>query len=139
MQTSENTNFQLPDLKNSMGENLGIEFQSIQSGLVEATMPVDHRTCQPFGILNGGASLALAEIMAGHGSVPLCGPDQMPCGIQVSASHVSMMLVGTFVKATARLIQRGATLHVWNVDITSPSGKLISTARVVNLIVKKRQ
>ena len=72
MQTSENTNFQLPDLKNSMGENLGIEFQSIQSGLVEATMPVDHRTCQPFGILNGGASLALAEIMAGHGSVPLC-------------------------------------------------------------------
>ena len=125
MQTSENTNFQLPDLKNSMGENLGIEFQSIQSGLVEATMPVDHRTCQPFGILNGGASLALAEIMAGHGSV--------------SASHVSMMPVGTFVKATARLIQRGATLHVWNVDITSPSGKLISTARVVNLIVKKRQ
>ena len=85
------------------------------------------------------ASLALAEIMAGHGSVPLCGPDQMPCGIQVSASHVSMMPVGTFVKATARLIQRGATLHVWNVDITSPSGKLISTARVVNLIVKKRQ
>ena len=128
MQTSENTNFQLPDLKNSMGENLGIEFQSIQSGLVEATMPVDHRTCQPFGILNGGASLALAEIMAGHGSVPLCGPDQMPCGIQVSASHVSI-----------RLIQRGATQHVWNVDITSPSGKLISTARVVNLIVKKRQ
>ena len=50
-----------------------------------------------------------------------------------------MMPVGTFVKATARLIQRGATLHVWNVDITSPSGKLISTARVVNLIVKKRQ
>lgn len=50
-----------------------------------------------------------------------------------------MMPVGTFVKATARLIQRGAILHVWNVDITSPSGKLISTARVVNLIVKKRQ
>ena len=78
MQTSENTNFQLPDLKNSMGENLGIEFQSIQSGLVEATMPVDHRTCQPFGILNGGASLALAEIMvaltrchASYKSVPV--------------------------------------------------------------------
>lgn len=139
MQTSENTNFQLPDLKNSMGENLGIEFQSIQPGLVEATMPVDHRTCQPFGILNGGASLALAEIVAGHGSLPLCAPDQMPCGIQVSANHVSMIPVGTFVKATAKLIQRGATLHVWNVDITSPEGKLISTARVVNLIVKKRQ
>lgn len=139
MQTNENTNFQLPDLKNSMGENLGIEFQSIQPGLVEATMPVDHRTCQPFGILNGGASLALAEIVAGHGSLPLCAPDQMPCGIQVSANHVSMIPVGTFVKATAKLIQRGATLHVWNVDITSPEGKLISTARVVNLIVKKRQ
>ena len=139
MQTSENTNFQLPDLKNSMGENLGIEFQSIQSGLVEATMPVDHRTCQPFGILNGGASLALAEIMAGHGFGAPFWPDPMACGRQSRASHGSMMTGGAIVKGTPRPIQRRATPHRWEGENTSPRGKPHSPARVVNLIVKKRQ
>lgn len=121
-----------------MGEVLGIEFISIEEGLVKATMPVDHRTCQPFGILNGGASLALAEIVAGHGSVPLCSPSEMPCGIQVSANHVGMIRTGAYVLATGKLIHRGRTTHIWNVDITSPEGKLISTARIVNQIVKRR-
>ena len=138
MQTSENSTHSLPDLSHSMGEVLGIEFISVEEGLVKATMPVDHRTCQPFGILNGGASLALAEMVAGHGSVPLCCPNEMPCGIQVSANHVGMIRTGSYVLATGKLIHRGRTTHIWNVDITSPEGKLISTARIVNQIVKKR-
>ena len=138
MQTSEKSTHPLPDLSHSMGEVLGIEFISVEEGLVKATMPVDHRTCQPFGILNGGASLALAEMVAGHGSVPLCSPNEMPCGIQVSANHVGMVHVGSYVTATGRLIHRGRTTHIWNVDITSPEGKLISTARIVNQIVKRR-
>ena len=138
MQTSENSTHSLPDLSHSMGEVLGIEFISVEEGLVKATMPVDHRTCQPFGILNGGASLALAEMVAGHGSVPLCSPNEMPCGIQVSANHVGMIRTGSYVLATGKLIHRGRTTHIWNVDITSPEGKLISTARIVNQIVKKR-
>lgn len=93
MQDSENMANAIPNLKGSMGEHLGIEFTSMEEGKVTAIMPVDHRTCQPFGILNGGASLALAEIMAGHGSVPLCSPNEMPCGIQVSANHVGMVKV----------------------------------------------
>lgn len=101
-------------------------------------MPVDERTCQPFGILNGGASLALAEIVAGHGSIPLCSANEMPCGIQVSANHLHMVPKGEFVIATGRLIHRGRTSHLWNVDITNQEGKLISTARIVNQIVKKR-
>ena len=129
---------ELPNLENSMGAVLGIEFISVEEGLVKAKMPVDHRTCQPFGILNGGASLALAEMVAGHGSVPLCASTEMPCGIQVSANHVGMVRTGTYVFATGRLIHRGRTTHIWNVDITSPEGKLISTARIVNQIVKRR-
>ena len=129
---------ELPDLSDSMGAHLGIKFQTVQEGYVNATMPVDARTCQPFGILNGGASLALAEIVAGHGSVPLCSPDQMPCGIQVSANHVRMVRTGSYVEATGRLIHRGRTSHIWNVDITDPEGRLVSTARIVNQIVKKR-
>ncbi|WP_405370305.1 PaaI family thioesterase [Phocaeicola sp.] len=138
MPTDLETTYKLPDLSDSMGAHLGIKFQTVQEGYVKATMPVDARTCQPFGILNGGASLALAEIVAGHGSVPLCSPDQMPCGIQVSANHVRMVRTGSYVEATGRLIHRGRTSHIWNVDITDPEGRLVSTARIVNQIVKKR-
>lgn len=138
MPTDLETTYKLPDLSDSMGAHLGIKFQTVQEGYVKATMPVDARTCQPFGILNGGASLALAEIVAGHGSVPLCSPDQMPCGIQVSANHVKMVRRGSYVEATGRLIHRGRTSHIWNVDITDPEGRLVSTARIVNQIVKKR-
>lgn len=138
MPTDLETTYKLPDLSDSMGAHLGIKFQTVQEGYVKATMPVDTRTCQPFGILNGGASLALAEIVAGHGSVPLCSPDQMPCGIQVSANHVRMVRTGSYVEATGRLIHRGRTSHIWNVDITDPEGRLVSTARIVNQIVKKR-
>lgn len=138
MPTDLETTYKLPDLSDSMGAHLGIKFQTVQEGYVKATMPVDARTCQPFGILNGGASLALAEIVAGHGSVPLCTPDQMPCGIQVSANHVRMVRTGSYVEATGRLIHRGRTSHIWNVDITDPEGRLVSTARIVNQIVKKR-
>lgn len=138
MPTDLETTYKLPDLSDSMGAHLGIKFQTVQEGYVKATMPVDARTCQPFGILNGGASLALAEIVAGHGSVPLCSPDQMPCGIQVSANHVRMVRTGSYVEATGRLIHRGRTSYIWNVDITDPEGRLVSTARIVNQIVKKR-
>lgn len=138
MQTNKTNDMQLPDLSHSMGEHLGIRFTEMKEGYVKAVMPVDERTCQPFGILNGGASLALAEMVAGHGSVPLCAENQMPCGIQVSANHVSMVPAGSQVEATGTLIHRGRTTHIWNIDITTPEGKLVSTARIINQIVKKR-
>ncbi len=131
-------NIPLPDLSHSMGEHLGIRFTEMKEGHVKAFMPVNERTCQPFRILNGGASLALAEIVAGHGSIPLCAEGQMPCGIQVSANHISMVPEGSYVEATGTLIHRGRTTHIWNIDITNPEGKLVSTARIVNQIVKKR-
>ena len=121
------SSYELPDLSCSMGAHLGIQFLEMEEGYVKAQMPVDERTCQPFGILNGGASLALAEIVAGHGSIPLCSANEMPC-----------VPKGEFVIATGRLIHRGRTSHLWNVDITNQEGKLISTARIVNQIVKKR-
>lgn len=137
-QMNGKSSYELPNLTQSMGAHLGIQFLEMEEGYVKAQMPVDERTCQPFGILNGGASLALAEIVAGHGSIPLCSANEMPCGIQVSANHLQMVPKGEFVIATGRLIHRGCTSHLWNVDITNQEGKLISTARIVNQIVKKR-
>ncbi len=138
MQTNNETTYQLPDLSGSLGGHLGIQFTEMKEGFVKATMPVDERTCQPFGYLNGGASLALAEIVAGHGSIILCSPQQMPCGVQVSGNHIHLVPVGTYVEATGTIVHRGHTSHVWNIDITNSEGKLVSTVRVVNLIVKRR-
>ena len=137
MQTSNETSYELPDLSHSMVEHLGIVFQEMKDGYVIASMPLDELSCQPFGVLNGGASLALAEIVAGHGSIPLCAASEMPCGIQVSANHFRMVPVGETITATGTLIHRGRTLHTWNIDIMNQNGQLVSTARVVNKIVKK--
>ena len=138
MQTNNETTYQLPDLSGSLGGHLGIQFTEMKEGFIKATMPVNERTCQPFGYLNGGASLALAEIVAGHGSIILCSPQQMPCGVQVSENHIHLVPVGTYVEATGTIVHRGHTSHVWNIDITNSEGKLVSTVRVVNLIVKRR-
>ena len=70
---------------------------------MEATMPVDERTRQPFGILHGGATLALAETVAGLGSMILAKPDEMVVGMQVSGSHMSSAHEGDTVRASGRL------------------------------------
>jgi uncharacterized protein (TIGR00369 family) len=102
-----------------------------------ARMKVDERNRQPFGFLSGGASLALAENVAGVGSSSLC-EDCACVGIEVSGSHVKAVAEGDTVTAYARLLHKGTTLHVWNVDIKDSSGDLISNVRVTNYIIKKK-
>ena len=119
----------------TMASTLGIELMSTpEADTCAATMPVDGRTCQPFGCLNGGASLALAENLAGAGSLALC-PDCRCMGINVSAQHMNTAHVGTTVKATARLLHRGRTLHNWMVTITDEHGDTVSAVSVTNFIV----
>ncbi|MGE0020027.1 MAG: PaaI family thioesterase [Draconibacterium sp.] len=123
--------------KNTLVEALGIEFTAIAEGMVKATMPVDHRTHRPGGILHGGASLALAETLAGLGSMLMVDIQVMDVkGIQVSANHTGSISGGQ-VLATAKLIHKGNQTHVWDVSIESESGRLISTQRVTNLIVER--
>ena len=100
-----------------------------------ARMKVDERNRQPFGFLSGGASLALAENVAGVGSTSLC-PGCACVGIEVSGSHVKAVSEGDCVTAYARLQHRGNTLHVWQVDIRNSADELISTVRVTNYIIK---
>lgn len=119
----------------SMIANLGIKFFISPPSEVYASMPVDERTIQPFQALSGGASLALAESMAGHGSLALCQEKEFPCGIQVSANHIAMAKRGETVFAHATLVHKGRSSHVWNVDIVNAHKKLISSVRVVNQII----
>lgn len=118
--------------------NLGIQYTYADKERVEATMPVDHRTRQPFGILHGGASLALAETVAGLGSMIACQPDEVMVGMQVSGNHISSAHEGDTVRAVATVVHQGRSSHVWNVDIFTSTNKLVSSVRVVNSIMKKR-
>lgn len=117
--------------------NLGIQYTYASEDRVEATMPVDERTRQPFGILHGGATLALAETVAGLGSMILAKPDEMVVGMQVSGNHMSSAHEGDTVRAVATIIHKGRSSHVWNVDVFTSTDKLVSSIRVVNSILKK--
>lgn len=117
--------------------NLGIQYTYASEDRVEATMPVDERTRQPFGILHGGATLALAETVAGLGSMILAKPDEMVVGMQVSGHHMSSAHEGDTVRAVATIIHKGRSSHVWNVDVFTSTDKLVSSIRVVNSILKK--
>ena len=106
--------------------NLGIQYTYASEDRVEATMPVDERTRQPFGILHGGATLALAK------------PDEIVVGMQVSGNHMSSAHEGDTVRAVGTIIHKGRSSHVWNVDVFTSTDKLVSSIRVVNSILKKK-
>lgn len=118
-----------------LSNTLGMEFLSTpEPDTCMARMKVDERNRQPFGFLSGGASLALAENLAGVGSLALC-PHKIGVGISVSGSHVKAVLEGDVVTATARLMHKGRTLHQWQVEIVNSAGELISTVQVTNYII----
>lgn len=123
--------------KNTMVDHLGIRFTALGEGWVEASMPVDRRTFRPGGLLHGGANLALAETVAGLGSMLIIDIQEFDIlGIQVSANHTGSVAEGA-VYARAEIVHPGNQTHVWNVEIRNESGKLVSTVRVTNMIVKR--
>ncbi len=124
--------------KHALMGNLGIQYTYAADGRVEATMPVDERTRQPFGILHGGATLALAETVAGLGSMIIVQPDEIVVGMQVSGHHISSAHEGDTVRAVGTILHKGRSSHVWNVDIFTSTDKLVSSVRVVNSVMKKR-
>lgn len=122
--------------KNTLMEALGIMYTRVEKERVEAEMTVDSRTCQPFGILHGGATLALAETVAGMGSYMNCKEGETALGMQVNCNHVSSARMGERVKAVATPIHLGHSTQVWNIDVFSlTDNRLISTVRLTNYIL----
>jgi len=124
--------------RNSLVGHLDIVFTEYGETYIKARMPVSSHQIQPMGVLHGGASLALAETVGSAGS--LLSVDQTKFdvfGLQVTANHVSTISSGE-VTAHAELIHKGNTTHVWDVKITGPDGKLVSVARVTNIVVEKK-
>ena len=125
--------------KNTMMEALGIECVEIGDDYVVSTIPVDHRTHQPMGLLHGGASAALIESMGSMGSVLLIDTDKYaPVGLEVNANHVGGVKSGS-VRAKATVVHAGKRTHVWQVDIKDEAtGKLVCTGRLTVMIVERK-
>ncbi|WP_077214454.1 hotdog fold thioesterase [Bacillus dakarensis] len=124
--------------KNTLISNLGIEILKLEKGLVVATMPVDERTRQPFGLLHGGASVALAETVASMGAFELVDQEtEAAVGLEINANHIKGKTEG-IVTATATLLHQGRTTHVWDIKITDEEGNLVCVSRCTMAVIKRR-
>ncbi|MEQ1624251.1 MAG: hotdog fold thioesterase [Sediminibacterium sp.] len=123
--------------KNTLGEQLGMEFTEIGDDYIKGTMPVDHRTKQPYGLLHGGASVALAETLGSIGSALVVDQSKFNCvGLEINANHLRSVRDG-FVTGIAKPIHIGASTHVWDIRITDQRDKLVCISRLTVAVIKK--
>jgi len=123
----------------SMGDALGIKFTLISRSEMRATMPVNENTVQPFGILHGGASVALAETLASVGAwLNLEDDSRAAVGLEINANHIKPVRLGGSVTGIAKPIHRGAQTQVWETRIKTEDGKLVSVSRCTMAVIKKR-
>ena len=121
--------------RKGMVQAIGIEFVEITKDKVVATMPVDERTRQPFGLLHGGASAALAETVASVGaSLNLDPQKQMAVGIELNANHLRGKREG-LVTATATPLHKGRRTHVWDIRIEDEAGRIVCASRCTLAVV----
>lgn len=114
----------------TLGESLGIRFTRVGDDWLEATMPVDGRTRQPFGLLHGGASVGLAETLASVGANAVLDTDRaLAVGLEINANHVRAVREGS-VTGTARPLHLGARTQVWQVEIRDGEGRLACVSRM---------
>lgn len=113
---------------------LGMELlPMVSENIFKLKIKVDERTRQPYGYLSGGASLALAETLAGIGSAAVC-PDAICVGVNISGSHLKPVPEGEEVIATAELLHKGKALHQWLVSLRDSEEELVSTIQVTNYV-----
>ncbi len=129
---------QLNDLsRNTLMGPLGILFTEIGPDYLRGTMPVDARTHQPYGLLHGGASAALAETL-GSTAAGLCVEEgQGVVGIEINANHLAGVRQGV-VTGTARPLHVGRTTQVWEIRIEDEAGKLVCISRLTLAVIRRR-
>jgi 1,4-dihydroxy-2-naphthoyl-CoA hydrolase len=116
---------------------LGIEILEITEQQIIATMPVDERTLQPFGLLHGGASMALAETVASFGATSLIDRERfIAVGQEINGNHIRPKASGV-VTATGRPVHVGRTSQVWSIEIVDEQGRLICISRCTMAIVAR--
>jgi 1,4-dihydroxy-2-naphthoyl-CoA hydrolase len=126
-------------IENTLMQALGIEIVEVADGKVTATMPVDERTKQPFGLLHGGASVALAETVASIGAYELVDKEnEAVVGLEINANHIRGKKEGT-VTAIGTVLHRGKSTMVWEVKIHDENDQLICISRCTIAVIKLRK
>jgi len=123
--------------RGTMLEVIGIEFTEVGPDYVVATMPVDERTKQPYGILHGGASAALAESLGSMASNMALEDGWEALGIELNANHLRALTTGT-VTGRVTPVHIGRTLHVWEIEMTGEAGKPSCVSRLTVLVRERR-
>jgi len=124
--------------KNTMGEWLDIHFTETADSYLKATMPVNERTHQPYGLLHGGASAALAETIGSVASWLCIDPQEQICvGMEINCNHIRAKKNG-LVTATAMPLHLGATSHVWDIRIVDEQDRLVCVSRLTVAVLRKK-
>ena len=125
-------------MKNTMAEALGMELLEAAPGRVVLTMPVDHRTHQPYGLLHGGASVALAETAASLGGWILVAPEgKVVVGQEINANHLRSVRSGK-VKAIGEPLHQGKASQVWEVKIYDEQDRMVCISRCTLAVIEPR-
>lgn len=122
--------------RNTAMEPLGIVFTEVGHDFLRATMPVDHRTHQPYGLLHGGASVLLAETLGSSAAMQCVGEDEACVGIEINANHLRGVREG-HVTGTARPLHVGGRTQVWEIRIEDERGKLVCISRLTVAVIAR--
>jgi len=124
--------------RNTLAEQIGIEFIAIGEDYLEARMPVDKRTHQPMGLLHGGASVSLAETMGSIAANMCVDQTKFYCvGLEINANHLKGVREG-FVKGITKPIHIGKTTQVWEIRITNEKNELACLSRITMAVLEKK-
>lgn len=131
----------LEDMKhrsqNTLVEHVGIEYIAVGDDHITATMPVDERTTQIYGILHGGASVVLAETLGSIGAIHCIDQERQYCvGLDINANHIRSVSAG-IVTGTASPVHLGKSTQVWAIRITDENGRLVCISRITMAVLKR--
>ena len=121
----------------TISEALGIELTVLKKRFISATMPVDNRTKQPFGLLHGGASVVLGETLCSVGAWLNVDEGSAAVGLEINANHIRAVRDG-IVTGTAEPIHIGRSIQVWVFEIRNESDKLVCSGRCTLSVIKAR-
>ncbi|ESU28411.1 hypothetical protein FLJC2902T_17710 [Flavobacterium limnosediminis JC2902] len=124
---------------NTLMETLEMKFTDAGEDFLVATMPVNPRVHQPMGLLHGGASVALAESVGSAASMMFVNPEKQEVrGIEISANHLRSKREG-MVTATAKIIHKGASIHLWEIRIVDEHEKLVSLCKLTTMVLPRKR
>lgn len=125
--------------RSTMAERIGIEFTAIGPDYLEAKMPVDERTQQPFGLLHGGASVALAETMGSMAAAFCVDTSRQFCvGLEINANHIRGVRQG-FVRGITKPVHIGKKTQVWEIRILNETDDLVCISRITMAVLDKKE